>query len=101
MKLSASYHLEEAQKNRRFKHCKEIMVLDLIVYHGTLMCNIKLKVLQGIVHQKMTICWKMYHDADTFVSSAEQIWRNVALYHLLTNGSSVVNGCRQNESINR
>ncbi len=33
-------------------------------------------------------------------SSSEQIWRNWALYHLLTNGSSAVNGCRQNESPN-
>ncbi len=29
-----------------------------------------------------------------------QIWRNVALHHLLINGSSAVNGCRQNESPN-
>ncbi len=28
-----------------------------------------------------------------------QIWRNLALHHLLTNGSSAVNGCRQNEGI--
>ncbi len=35
-----------------------------------------------------------------FVSSSEQIWRNVALHHLLTSGSSGVNGCRQNESPN-
>ncbi len=28
------------------------------------------------------------------------VGRNVALYHLLTNGSSAVNGCRQNESPN-
>ncbi len=26
------------------------------------------------------------------------VWRNLALHHLLTSGSSVVNGCRQNES---
>ncbi len=37
-------------------------------------------------------------DVDDFVSSSEQIWRNVALHHLLTIGSSAVNGCRQNES---
>ncbi len=53
---------------------------------------------------------KLYHntntkfnyiqDIDEFVSSSEQIWRNVALYHLFTNGSSAVNGCRQNESQN-
>ncbi len=35
-----------------------------------------------------------------FASSLEQIWRNVAFHHLLTNGSSAVNGCRQNESPN-
>ncbi len=29
-----------------------------------------------------------------------QIWRNVALHHLLDNVSSAVNGCRQNESPN-
>ncbi len=34
-----------------------------------------------------------------FVSSLTQIWRNV-LHHLLTNGSSAVNGCCQNESSN-
>ncbi len=26
-----------------------------------------------------------------------QIWRNVALHHLLSNGSSAVNGCHQND----
>ncbi len=39
-------------------------------------------------------------DVDEFVSSLKQIWRNVALQQLLTNGSSAVNGCRQNESPN-
>ncbi len=29
-----------------------------------------------------------------------QIWRNLAFYHLLSNGSSAVNGCRPNESPN-
>ncbi len=28
-----------------------------------------------------------------------QIWRNVALHHLLSNGCSAVNGCHQNESL--
>ncbi len=37
-------------------------------------------------------------DVDEFVSLLEQIWRNLALHHLLTSGSSAVNGCRQNES---
>ncbi len=46
---------------------------------------------------------KMYsplaiQDVDEFVSSLEQIWRKLALHPLLTNGSSSVNGCRQNES---
>ncbi len=34
-------------------------------------------------------------DVDEFVSSS-----NVALHHLLRNGCSAVNGCRQNESPN-
>ncbi len=37
-------------------------------------------------------------DVDEFVSSSEQIRRNVALHHLLTNKSAAVNGCRQNEA---
>ncbi len=48
----------------------------------------------------MKICWKVTHtqaiqDVDEFVSLSELIWRNVALHHLLTNGSSAVNGCHQ------
>ncbi len=51
------------------------------------------------------VCWTFTHpqaiqNVEDFVSSLEQIWRNVALHHLLTNGSSAVNGCRQNESPN-
>ncbi len=44
--------------------------------------------------------FKLFTDVDEFVSSSKQIWRNVALHHLLTNGSSAVNGCRQNERPN-
>ncbi len=56
-------------------------------------------------YPKMKICWKctrtqVIQDVDEFVSSSEQIWRNVALHHLLTDGPSAVNGCRQNESPN-
>ncbi len=56
-----------------------------------------------IVYQKIQILWKFtdlqaIQDVDEFVSSFEQIWRNVALHRLFTNGSSAVNGCRQNES---
>ncbi len=39
-------------------------------------------------------------DVDTFVSSLEQIWAYLAFHHLLINGSSAVNRCRQNESAN-
>ncbi len=51
------------------------------------------------------MCLKCIHspaiqDVNEFVSSSEQIQRNVALHHLLTNGSSAVNECRQNESRN-
>ncbi len=62
----------------------------------------QLKRLKGIVHPKMLICWMFTHpqaiqEVYTFVFSSEQIWRNVALHHLLTNAA--VNGCRQNERI--
>ncbi len=43
---------------------------------------------------------KIIQDVDEFVSKSEQILWNLALHHLLTNGSSAVNGCRQNESPN-
>uniref|UniRef100_A0A9J7Z0Q3 Dpy-30 histone methyltransferase complex regulatory subunit n=1 Tax=Cyprinus carpio carpio TaxID=630221 RepID=A0A9J7Z0Q3_CYPCA len=39
-------------------------------------------------------------DVDEFVSISKQIWRILALHHLLTSGSSAVNGCRQNGSPN-
>ncbi len=37
---------------------------------------------------------------DDLVFSSEQIRNNLALHPLLSNGSSAVNGCRQNESKN-
>ncbi len=48
----------------------------------------------------MKIYWKCTQpqaikDIDEVVSSSEKIWRNLALHHLLTNGSCAVNGCRQ------
>ncbi len=49
----------------------------------------KLCEIRGIVDGKLTL--------RPFVSSSEQIWRNVELHHLLTNRSSTVNVCRQNE----
>ncbi len=56
---------------------------------------------EGTVHPKM----KMYTPqviqyVDEFISLSKQIWGNVALHHLLIDGSSAVNGCRQNESQN-
>ncbi len=62
-------------------------------------------VLLRIVHPKMKMFPKctllqLIKGVSEFVSSSEQIWRNSALLHLLTNGSSAVNGCRQNESLN-
>ncbi len=53
-----------------------------------------------ISHPKTEKCWKFIQampDVDEFVSSSEQIWRNLALHHLFTSGSSTVNGSRQNE----
>ncbi len=57
---------------------------------------------KGIFHtKKKTICRKHTHphtmqDVEEFDSSLEQIWIHFALHHLLTNGSSTVNGCHQN-----
>ncbi len=67
-----------------------------------ILTNLMAKKFKVIVHPKINICWKNIHSQaiqDEFVSSLEQIWRNVALDHSL-NGSSAVNGCRQNESPN-
>ncbi len=60
---------------------------------------------RNTIHPNLKICWKCTNpqtiqDVDECVSSSEYIWRNLALEHLLTNGSSAVNGCRQNESPN-
>ncbi len=55
--------------------------------------------LKGIVQPEMKICQKctcLQAIEDYFVSLLEQIGRNLALHHLLINGSSEVNGCRQN-----
>lgn len=43
-------------------------------------------------HPEMKICWECTHpqiiqDVDEFISLSEQIWRNLALHYLLTNGS--------------
>ncbi len=61
--------------------------------------KLKLKsLIKEIVHPK--IHPRAILDVDEFVSSSEQIWKNVALCHLLTYGSSAVNGCRRNLSSN-
>ncbi len=43
--------------------------------------------------------FQAFQYVDEFVSSWKQIWRNLAFHHLLINGSSAVNGCRQNEKV--
>ncbi len=47
-----------------------------------------------IVHPKLKI------SLPQAIQDVDQIWRNVALHHFYTYGSSAVNGCRQNESPN-
>ncbi len=63
------------------------------------MCS---KVLKELFAQKLILAGsflpRVIQDVDGFLSQKEQIWRTLALHHLLTNGSSAVNGCRQNES---
>ncbi len=46
--------------------------------------------------QQKKLCWKCTHpqaiqNIDEFISSSEQIWRDVTLHHLLTSGCSAVN----------
>ncbi len=54
------------------------------------------------LHPKMKICWKLFHPLGhprcRWVCLSDQNLRNIALHHSLTNRSSAVNGCRQNES---
>ncbi len=62
------------------------MNLDELKVSECVILNVK------IVHSKMKISWKLTHlqtiqNIDEFVSPSEQIWRNLALHHLLTNGS--------------
>ncbi len=67
---------------------------DSVNYTGTVI------ILKGTVRKqkrKENLLILIPLDVDEFVSSSEEIWRNLALHHLLTNGSSAVNGCRQNE----
>ncbi len=54
-------------------------------------------VTEDIIQQKHYICLPSKNE---FISSWEQNCRIVAFHHLLSNGSSAVNGCRQNESPN-
>ncbi len=67
--------------------------------------NIPFDEIKGMVYPTLEICWKYTRpqaiEDVKFVSSTELIWRNLALHHLFTNGSSAVSGCRQNESPNR
>ncbi len=70
--------------------------MELLQY--VVLWNISTIDIKGIIHPKFS-----HHDiqdVDDLVSSSEQILRNFALDHLLNNGSSAVNGCRQNESPN-
>ncbi len=54
------------------------------------------------LHPKMKICWKLFHPFGhprcRWVCLSDKNLRNIALHHSLTNRSSAVNGCRQNES---
>ncbi len=97
--MAAEAHMEEElQQAETVRHKRvSICLCRTLSFRGIY------KVLKRIVHPKMKIYSPSGHPRftiDEFVASSEQIWRNVSLHHLLTNGSSVVNGCRQNESPN-
>ncbi len=52
---------------------------------------------KGIVNPEMKFCWKFTHPQ--VIQVCFFIGTDLALHHLLTNGSSAVNGCRQYENI--
>ncbi len=84
---SLPYCWEQLSKKKTSEMCKQ--------------CNPESARVKEMIHPKRQLTHPhAIQDVDEFVTSSEQIWRNLALYHLLTNGSSVVNGCRQNESPN-
>ncbi len=49
-------------------------------------------------HPKIEYFWNFTHPEA--IQDVNEIWRNLALNRLLTNGFSAVNGCHQNESPN-
>ncbi len=66
---------------------------------STLCCTVCFGLVKGIVLSKMKIYSPSGHPKCRWVFlyySSKLIWRNLALHHLLTSGSSEVNGCRQN-----
>ncbi len=78
---------------------------NIDVKYCVLRCDC-LVVFKEIIQPKMKICLTFTQpqdikDVGEFVSSSAQIWRNLASHHLTNNGSSAVNGCHQNESINQ
>ncbi len=81
---------------------EQINIYKPIKYSETVNHDIQFTSLKETVHPIMKMCWKCIHPQaiqdGEFVSSLELICRNLALHHLLADGSSLVNGCRQNES---
>ncbi len=84
-----------------------LVVLSSLIPFGWFFCNlVKKKNSTSTSFEIVQNLLEIYsshpftQDVDEFVFSSKIIWENVALHHLLTNGSSTVNGCRQNESPN-
>ncbi len=57
--------------------------------------------LKNLILEEYDACF-FFKNEDTIsqFKKCKTLTKNLALYHLLTNGSSAVNGCRQNESLN-
>ncbi len=77
IKLCMTLPCKKKKKNIQWKFC----------------WNFKLKLTETINSQAI-------QEVDECVSALDQqVWRNWALHHFLTNGHSAVNGCRQNGAV--
>ncbi len=105
-RFQTPWHNTKVNMNSNISHFVSIFISPKECYEYLNYSKEEL-ILKGTVHPKKNKKWlKCTHpqaipDVDEFVSLSEQIWKHFAkLHHLLTNGSSAVNGCHQNESTN-
>ncbi len=82
-------------QNKYIDYINELYVIEMYI---------AMTRLEERVNPKLKIGWQFTHphvilDVESFYFFHQNIF--ISLYHLLTNGSSAVNECRQNESSRR